>query len=98
MVRCVHRRLILDPGHDPHVSSERGWTQSPPGGCQLERTLSPEYSLNRLPRMGVLGNGNNLSHGTSPQVPSTGRRTRVDRTRRLAQVPWYSKANGNGVK
>ncbi|MQL81618.1 hypothetical protein Taro_014077 [Colocasia esculenta] len=24
---CVHRRLILDPGPDPHVSSERGRTQ-----------------------------------------------------------------------
>ncbi|MQL76473.1 hypothetical protein Taro_008861 [Colocasia esculenta] len=72
--------------------------QSPPGGCQLERTRSPEYSLNRLPRMGVPGNGNNLSHGTSPQVPSTGRRTRVDRTRGLAQVPRYSKANGNSVR
>ncbi|MQL80550.1 hypothetical protein Taro_013012 [Colocasia esculenta] len=29
---------------------------SPPGGCQLKRTHSPEYSLNRLPRMGVPGN------------------------------------------
>ncbi|MQL76708.1 hypothetical protein Taro_009120, partial [Colocasia esculenta] len=47
---------------------------------------SLEYSLNRLPRMGVPGNGNNLSHGTSPQVPSTGRKTSVDRTRELAQV------------
>ncbi|MQM08827.1 hypothetical protein Taro_041686, partial [Colocasia esculenta] len=60
---------------------------SPPGGCQLEHTRSPEYSLNRLPRMGVPGNGNNLSHGTSPQVPSTERKTSVDHTRELAQVP-----------
>ncbi|MQM12912.1 hypothetical protein Taro_045832 [Colocasia esculenta] len=37
--------------------------------------------------MGVPGNGNNLSRGTSPQVPSIGRRTSVDRTRELAQVP-----------
>ncbi|MQL86342.1 hypothetical protein Taro_018872 [Colocasia esculenta] len=44
-------------------------------GCQLEHTRSPEYSLNRLPRTGVPGNGNNLSHGTSPQVPRTGRTT-----------------------
>ncbi|MQL69555.1 hypothetical protein Taro_001834 [Colocasia esculenta] len=35
--------------------------------------------------MGVPGNGNNLSHWTSPQVPSTGRKTSVDRTRELAQ-------------
>ncbi|MQM10669.1 hypothetical protein Taro_043561, partial [Colocasia esculenta] len=44
-------------------------------GCQLENARSPEYSLNRLPRTGVPGNGNNLSHGTSPQVSSTGRTT-----------------------
>ncbi|MQL89394.1 hypothetical protein Taro_021980 [Colocasia esculenta] len=37
--------------------------------------------------MGVPGNGNNLSHGTSPQVPSTGQKTSVDHTRELAQVP-----------
>ncbi|MQL81554.1 hypothetical protein Taro_014011, partial [Colocasia esculenta] len=53
---------------------------SPPGGCQLERTRILEYSLNRLPRMGVPGNGNNLSHGTSPQVPRTGRRTSTSRS------------------
>ncbi|MQL85415.1 hypothetical protein Taro_017932 [Colocasia esculenta] len=46
-------------------------------GCQLDHTRSPEYSLNRLPRTGVPGNGNNLSHGTSPQVPRTGRTTSV---------------------
>ncbi|MQL97594.1 hypothetical protein Taro_030280 [Colocasia esculenta] len=28
--------------------------------------------------MGVPGNGNNLSHGTSPQVPRTGRTTKGD--------------------
>ncbi|MQM03887.1 hypothetical protein Taro_036675 [Colocasia esculenta] len=60
-------------------------TESPPGGYQLKPTRSPEYSLNRFPRMGVPGNGNNLSRGTSPQVPSTGRMTSVDRTRELAQ-------------
>ncbi|MQL87000.1 hypothetical protein Taro_019533, partial [Colocasia esculenta] len=52
-------------------------------GCQLEHTRSPEYSHNTLPRTGVPGNGNNLSHGTSPQVP---------RTRRTTRVPRYSKA------
>ncbi|MQM01042.1 hypothetical protein Taro_033792 [Colocasia esculenta] len=88
-VRRVHRRLILDPGPDPHVSSERVWPDYGPTpdlpkqfqgrkergsekkdwlacagvrqvGYQLEHARSLEYSLNRLPRMGVPGNEDNL--------------------------------------
>ncbi|MQL71275.1 hypothetical protein Taro_003579 [Colocasia esculenta] len=41
-VRCVHRHLILDPGPDPHVSSERGRTQS--GWTTVPRLTSPNGS------------------------------------------------------
>ncbi|MQL79578.1 hypothetical protein Taro_012016 [Colocasia esculenta] len=59
---------------------------TPPGQRTLATKALPVVMV-RLPRMGVPGNGNNLSHGTSPQVPSTGRKTSVDCTRELAQVP-----------
>ncbi|MQL70516.1 hypothetical protein Taro_002828 [Colocasia esculenta] len=42
--------------------------------------------------MGVPGNGNNLSHGTSPQVPSTGRTTNRD-LRNIA----FSDRGGSGA-
>ncbi|MQL78410.1 hypothetical protein Taro_010845, partial [Colocasia esculenta] len=32
-------------------------------GCQLEHARSPEYSLNRLPRTGVSGNGRQIATG-----------------------------------
>ncbi|MQL91579.1 hypothetical protein Taro_024194 [Colocasia esculenta] len=53
--------------------------------CQLEHARSLEYSLNRLPRMGVPGNGNNLSwdkpssaeHWVNDYRDSSGRRDLV---------------------
>ncbi|MQM16371.1 hypothetical protein Taro_049327 [Colocasia esculenta] len=44
---------------------------------RLEHAWRPEYSLNKRTGTGVRGNSINLSHGTSPQVPSTGRTTSV---------------------
>ncbi|MQL74529.1 hypothetical protein Taro_006892 [Colocasia esculenta] len=58
---AAHHRFPLDSGVRQHI-------------CQLEHARSLENSLNRLTKMGVPGKQRQPLNGTSPQVPSTGRK------------------------
>ncbi|MQM18941.1 hypothetical protein Taro_051941 [Colocasia esculenta] len=80
LVVTTTRLVITDGGNSAwtrntsygNTTTSQG--QSPLGGCQLEHTRSLEYSLNRLPRMGVLGNGRPDQIATSTIVTNTDRR------------------------
>ncbi|MQM09331.1 hypothetical protein Taro_042200 [Colocasia esculenta] len=60
------------PPPDAHRAAAEKSHLEKEGSLRLEHTRRLEYSLNRRTGTGVPANGNNLSHGTSPQVPSTG--------------------------